>query len=360
MEKRRLSISIVSISIVFGFVLACQSSKSTQVVQRSPNDIDFLAVPLPNISDYGFFVGEMNQLEPNERVLLYKPASTLFSDYSEKSRFIWMPEGVSASIMENDWQEIDFPDHSILVKNFYYPEADGGQRIIETRLLVKDQGKWNAYPYLWNDDQTEAAYKMTGATLPVSFAHNGEHYDIDYIQPNKNQCKSCHNQNEELKPIGPKARNLNYELDYGNGEVKNQLVKWQELGFLDNYNSNYVYQSIPDYTHENISLNDRARAYLDANCAYCHNPKSPASTSGLTLTFEEKDVNKLGYFKTPVAAGIGAGNLQVDLHPGKADSSIIVHRMSSTVQGVAMPEIGRVLVHKEGVQLISDWINAMN
>lgn len=359
MSLRKISLFVFSIAILFAFILSCQSTKAVELVQKSPNDIDFSAIPYPNISDYGFFKGALSELVPNDRVLLYKPASTLFTDYTDKTRFVWMPEGVSGSIQDNAWQEIDFPDKSVLVKNFYYPDADGSQRIMETRLLVKTDGLWNAYPYLWNEEQTEATYKMTGATVAVGFNHGGEHFDINYIQPNKNQCKSCHNQNEVLKPIGPKARNMNYELDYGNGEVKNQLAKWQEVGFLNNYDVNTTYQSVPDYTHLDIDLNDRARAYLDANCSFCHNPNSPASTSGLTLTYEETDTNKLGYFKTPVAAGLGAGSLQVDIHPGQADSSIIVYRMNSTAQGVAMPEIGRVMIHKEGVQLISDWINAM-
>jgi uncharacterized repeat protein (TIGR03806 family) len=359
MNLRKISLIVFTLGLVLAVFIACQSTSVPALTQKSPEDIDFIAIPYPLISDYGFFKGELNQLLPNDRVLQYRPSSTLFSDYADKSRFIWMPEGVSGSIKENDWQEIDFPDKSILVKNFYYSDAGGKQRIIETRLLVKNNDVWNAYPYLWNEEQSDAVYKMTGATLPVSFNHNGAHYDIDYIQPNKNQCKSCHNQNEILKPIGPKARNMNFELDYGNGEVKNQLAKWQEVGFLNNYDGNYIYQSVPDYTHENVSLNDRARAYLDANCAYCHNPNSPASTSGLTLSYEEMDTNKLGFYKTPVAAGIGAGSMMIDIHPGKADSSILIYRMNSSAQGVAMPELGRVMIHKEGVQLISDWINAM-
>lgn len=356
MNLRKAALGIGSVLLLIFFVHSCQTAVA---VQNSPNDIDFSLVPYPNISDYGFFKGELSNLEPNERVLLYKPASTLFTDYASKSRFIWMPEGETASIIDNEWQEIDFPDGSILVKNFYYDESEGAQRIVETRLLVKYEGTWNAYPYLWNEEQTEAAYKITGATLPIAFTHAGKDYHIDYVQPNKNQCKSCHNQNEDLKPIGPKARNMNFELDYGNGEVKNQLLKWQELGYLNNFTTTEDYQAVPDYNHTDVDIDDRARAYLDANCAYCHNPKSPASTSGLTLTWEETDTNKLGYFKTPVAAGLGAGGLLVDLHPGKADSSIIVHRMNSTEQGVAMPELGRVLIHEEGVQIVADWINGM-
>ena len=353
----RSTVSIVAILvIIFAGVVSCEQE---QVLTKNPNDIDFDAIPYPNISDYGFFVGELNKLEPNDRVLLYKPSSTLFTDYAEKSRFVWMAEGTSGSIIDDAWQQIDFPDKSVLIKNFYYSDVAGKQQIVETRLLVKTEGVWNAYPYLWNEEQSDAKYKMTGASVPISFTHEGKEHDIVYVQPNKNQCKSCHNQNEDLKPIGPKARNMNFELDYGNGEVKNQLAKWQEVGYLNNFTSSNDYQSVPDYTHTDVDLESRARAYLDANCSYCHNPNSPASTSGLTLTYEETDTSKLGYYKTPVAAGLGAGTLQLDIHPGKADSSILVYRMNSTLQGVAMPELGRVTVHEEGVQLISDWINNM-
>ena len=358
MNWRKIISCIAVLATSIFVIYSCQTKAI--VSQKSPNDIDFGQVPYPKLSDYGFFTGELSELVPNERVLLYQPASTLFTDYASKTRFVWMPEGATASIMDNDWEEIDYPQGSILVKNFFYDNAEGARRVVETRLLVFNEGKWNAYPYLWNEEQTDADYKITGATLPIAFTHNGKDYDINYVQPNKNQCKSCHNQNEELKPIGPKARNMNFELDYGNGERKNQLLKWTEMGYLDNFTSSENYQSVPSYDHEDVDVADRARAYLDANCAYCHNPKSPASTSGLTLTWEESDTNKLGYWKTPVAAGLGAGSLLVDLHPGRADSSIIVHRMNSTEQGVAMPEIGRVLIHEEGVQIVADWINSMN
>lgn len=369
MKNTTKTLYFLSFIFIASFTIyACNEQSSTTedtvkeevlLEQKNPNDIDFNNVPYKNISDYGFFLGELNKMLPNERVLEYEPSSALFTDYTSKARFIWMPEGVSASITDNAWQELDFPDRSILIKNFYYPNADGKQRIMETRLLVKNEGKWIAYPYVWNDAQTDATYKITGATIPVSFNHNGKQYDINYIVPNKNQCKSCHNIDEEFKPIGPKARNMNFELDYGNGEVKNQLAKWQEVGYINNFTSSENYQEVPNYNHTNIDLNSRARAYLDANCAYCHNPRSPGSTSGLTLTYEETDQQKLGYFKTPVAAGIGAGDLIVDIHPGKADSSIVLHRMNSSVPGTMMPEIGRTIIDEEGVALIRDWINSL-
>ena len=354
---------------IFGIVFIILLSSLTfsscrkEVRATSPNDIDFALVPYRKLSEYGFFAGQMKDLIPNDRVLLYKPASSLFSDYSYKSRFVWMPQGVSASIMNNEVQEIDFPNEAVLIKNFYYPEdfqkPEAKRRIIETRLLVKDKDKWSAYAYLWNDDQTEAVYKIAGAKTDVAFTDlHGAHQQFEYIQPNKNQCKSCHNQSEKLMPIGPKVRNLNYSLDYG-GELKNQMDKWTEMGYLTGYDKATAKTCMVDYNDETADLELRAKAYLDINCGHCHKEDGPASTSGLYLTYEETDDVRWGKFKTPIAAGVGAGPHKFGIYPGKADSSILVHRMNSTQPSVAMPEIGRVTIDKMGVALISDWINQM-
>jgi len=352
---------ILTLIVVFmAFVGACRK----EPVILSPNDIDFAQVPYKTLSEYGFFQGTLRDLIPSDRVLLYEPVSQLFSDYAHKSRFVWMPEGVSASILDNEMQEIEFPDKSILIKNFYYPEdyekPEGKRRIIETRLLVKNESKWESYPYLWNEEQTRGNYKIVGANIPVSFnGPDGKTHSIDYIQPNKNQCKSCHNQNEALKPIGPKARNLNFDLEYSNGEIKNQLERWATMGYLSNFKGKEKYNNMVDFEDVHTNLDLRAKAYLDINCAHCHRAESPANTSGLFLTYEETEDMKWGIFKTPVAAGVGAGSFTYDIYPSKADSSILIHRMKSDKAGVMMPEIGRVMVHEEGVALISEWINAM-
>ncbi|MEZ4902099.1 MAG: hypothetical protein R2822_10255 [Spirosomataceae bacterium] len=71
------------------------------------------------------------------------------------------------------------------------------------------------------------------------------------------------------------------------------------------------------------SLDDRARSYLDANCAHCHSTGSPANTSGLRLNREETDPYHWGVKKSPVAAGIGAGSFLYDIYPAHGDKSIM-------------------------------------
>jgi hypothetical protein len=103
-------------------------------------------------------------------------------------------------------------------------------------------------------------------------------------------------------------------------------------------------------------LNARARAYLDVNCGHCHSRQGPANTSGLFLDIQEKNSSHLGVNKTPVAAGRGAGDLKFDIVPGQPQNSILIYRMKTNDPAIAMPEIGREQVHKEGVALIEEWI----
>lgn len=103
----------------------------------------------------------------------------------------------------------------------------------------------------------------------------------------------------------------------------------------------------------------RARDYLHVQCAHCHATTGPASTSGLILTREETNVHRLGRCKSPVAAGRGSGGLQYSIVPGKPEKSILHFRMNSTEPDVMMPELGRSLIHTEGVSLIRDWIRGM-
>ncbi len=45
--------------------------------------------------------------------------------------------------------------------------------------------------------------------------------------------------------------------------------------------------------------------------------------------------------------------------PGAPDDSILLYRLETTKPGAMMPELGRALVHAEGVALIEAWIAEM-
>ena len=317
--------------------------------------------PFPaRLSDWHLFTGEPAELKPNTGVVPYDINTPLFSDYATKYRFVWMPPGTSATY--NGTDTFDFPAGTIFAKTFAYPGAGTGgqQRIIETRLLVHAKAGWVGLPYVWNDRQTEATLDVAADPTVVHWVHpSGVHYTIDYVIPNTNQCKGCHNKSKVMTPIGPKARNLNKDFTYPEGRA-NQLVYWTKVGYLKGAPAAESAQKLAVWDDPSSgTLDARARAYLEVNCAHCHNPEGPANTAGLYLTAAQTDPMRLGLCKVPVSAGQGSGDLLFDVVQGKPQESILAHRMESTTPKVMMPELGRTLVHQEGLALIREWIAAM-
>ncbi|MEO0340517.1 MAG: SO2930 family diheme c-type cytochrome [Bacteroidota bacterium] len=318
--------------------------------------------PFEKLSDYHFFKGALANLEPNDRVLPYDLNSPLFSDYAYKARFVWMPEGTSAKYTEDE--VLDFPQGSVLIKNFYYnhdeTKLEAGKKIIETRILINRAEEWEAIGYIWNEEQTEAYLEVVGDIQQVSWTNEaGQAQEVNYIVPNKNQCKSCHLKGKKQIPIGPKVRNLNKDFAYADG-TKNQLAKWHEVGYLESYEHSHDYAKVAVWDDPSSgNIHDRALAYLDINCAHCHRPEGSANTSGLHLDANaQKDIS-LGIYKATVSAGAGTGGHTYSIVPGNPEESIMVYRMNSLNPGAMMPELGRTSIHKEGVALISEWIANM-
>lgn len=314
------------------------------------------------LSEYAFFKGEMADLSPAEDLLPYALNAPLFSDYAEKMRFIRLPDGAKVNYRENE--VFDFPEGTQIIKTFYYTndarKPEKGRTIMETRVLMKEGGEWTALPYIWNEEQTEAKLSVIGGKREVEWRDkNGKKQKVNYSIPNKNQCKGCHGYDKKVRPIGPSARQLNGDFDYKSGS-QNQLEHWRDMEIVENLPVKESLPQLADYNNtEAYSLNDRARAYLDANCAYCHNPHGAANTSGMFLHSTETDSAALGVNKSPIAAGRGSGGKKYGISPGEPGESILLHRMNSTDPGVRMPEIGRQLIHTEGIELIEEWIAQM-
>jgi uncharacterized repeat protein (TIGR03806 family) len=318
--------------------------------------------PKENLSEYGFFKGNIAEQSPVDGVIPYRLNTPLFSDYAEKLRFLKIPTGLTVAY--NDKDVLDFPVGTTIIKTFYYPndfrDVSKGRRLMETRLLVHEEKGWKALEYVWNDEQTDAVLEVAGDSKEVTYTYlDGKVKKQQYSIPNLNQCKGCHNREEVMTPIGPSVRQLNGDLNYG--EVsENQLVHLKSIGILTGMPELKDCPKIAVWNKpETGNLEDRARAWLDINCAHCHNPKGPAMTSGLNLSVHETNPTAMGFDKSPVAAGRGSGNRLYDIVKGKPEESILVYRIESTDSGIMMPEVGRKVTHKEGLELVSNWIKSL-
>ena len=314
------------------------------------------------LSEYGFFAGKLADQIPADGVVPYRLNTPLFSDYAEKLRFVKLPTG--GTVPYNATEVLNFPVGTTLIKTFYYPndfrDADKGRRLMETRLLIRETAGWKAVEYVWNDEQTEAVLDVAGDRKAITYTDaEGRIRQQEYIIPNLNQCKSCHNRSEVLMPIGPSARQLNGDLVYLSG-AENQLSHWQKAGWLTDLPPLTDVPRAPVWNDPATgSLDARARIWLDINCAHCHRPDGPANTSGLNLSVHERSSTAWGVLKTPIAAGRGSGGRRYDIVPGRPDESILLYRMESTDPGVMMPEVARKVTHKEGIALVREWIRSL-
>jgi uncharacterized repeat protein (TIGR03806 family) len=290
------------------------------------------------LAEFGFFTDAAAR-QPATRVTPYELNVPLWSDGADKLRYIYLPEGTR---LEADGEGLlHFPVGAAIIKSFAFGSG-ADQRLIETRVLLHRADGWAALPYRWNAEQTEATLALAGGRIDVT-TPAGE--AISYRIPNKNQCKECHSLGGAVIPIGPKARNM--------------AQGWLS-GMVDSVPA--AADSLPHWSTRadaNAKAEPLARAYLDVNCAHCHQPGGMASNSGLDLRWEQGDLQSIGIMKRPVAAGRGAGGHEFGIVPGAPDRSILAYRLASAEPGVAMPELGKSTVDPDGVAIVRRWILEM-
>lgn len=321
------------ILIVIGFLFnSCEKDDSTSPVPTPQVVAEFKT----NLSELNLFTGNLNELNITPLAFEYNLNTTLFSDYSHKQRIIALPEGTSMEFNGNGLP--NFPDNTVIAKTFFYNNDERdlslGRQIIETRILIKINGEWQSGDYKWNSEQTEAILDLNGSTLPITWIdRDGNSNSITYEIPSNTDCFTCHQSYDDLMPIGPKLRTMNFEI---NGS--NQLEQFINNSQLTGIANSASVRSLPNWEDPSASLEDRARAYMDINCAHCHIPGGQCEDeSTLNLAFE-----------TPLSeSDIVERSFSID------------YRISINIEGLGMPFIGTTILHTEGVTLIQEYLNSL-
>lgn len=322
--KPKITVIVLLLLASFFAYLAVRQSGSIENYHAFPKKLSALTL----------FKGNPKELLPADGVEVLELSSTLFTDYAEKQRLLKLPKG-GKLLAENDGLP-QFPEGTILAKTFYYAHkklSEREKRIIETRILLYEDSKWNVAVYQWNETQTEAFLILSGATVQQEIiTDKGEKKSIGYKIPNTKDCAACHRSVGEIIPIGPKIRNLNRTVTR-NGQSVGQLDYLEMKNLLEVKNHP---DALPDYNDQKVSLAKRARAYLEMNCAHCHNATGFASQYSLNLSYE-----------TPFPeTGIPMQRINM------------LQRMQ--LEGALhMPKLGTTTNHEEGVRLVRDYIEAL-
>ena len=357
-RRRAAAPALIAAALLATGLAACHSSSAC----KPGGDGSYVNQPYARLSDYCLFEISDAGVTPAPGVLPYDLNTPLFSDYAVKQRTIWMPKGASAQY--DPTNVLEFPDGTLITKTFGMPDdlrkSAPLVHWVETRLQMKVSGQWKLYDYLWNDAQDDATLDTTGnvfITHLIDF--DGGALTADYLVPSPTQCLLCHESAGTPTPIGPKARELNKDYAYIDGGA-NQLERWTQVGFLTGAPDASEAPRLAVWNDPGTgTLDQRARAYLEINCAHCHNPDGAAADGGLVLWASESDLSQVGYCKVS-ASNMAPAGYPYDIVPGDPAHSFLALRVATTEGGLMMPPVGRSLEDEAGAQLVSDWIQSLD
>ena len=129
---------------------------------------------------------------------------------------------------------------------------------------------------------------------------------------------------------------------HGTYDGINQLQDYVDKGLLEGAPSLTDIVELPNWENDvDFTLDERARAYLDVNCAHCHQPGG----------FYNLDFGDNFEFRFETLFE------ETNIYEKRLS---ILARMSTNIDGYSMPFIGTSLIHDEGLELIVEYIESLD
>ena len=320
--------------------------------------------PLPPLLSQTGVFRNTRELEPAAGLIPYDVNVSFYSDGAIKSRWVSLPftpgntNGQVQFAATGEWK---FPNGTVFVKHFEMPLDEtqpDRRRRLETRLLVRDaNGSVYGATYKWRPDNSDAELLNSNLTeiLTIRTTGGGSRMQTWYY-PSRQDCKTCHN-SLAGGVLGLNTRQMNRELRFASGTVDNQLRAWNHVHLFSSPLSEGAISNLArlasagDVTR---SLEDRARSYLDVNCAYCHRPR------GTVAYFDAR-------YDVPVAQqGLVNGRVLIDegvdkarvIAPNDVWRSVALLRVNS-LGGLKMPPLAHETLDQEGRRLLEEWVRSL-
>ena len=300
---------------------------------------------------------DTTDLAPSDTLIPYDLIVPFWSDGAAKSRWISVPDGKIKFAPTGEWI---FTHGTVFVKTFELATNELNpnlKRRLETRLLVCDSaGGVYGVTYKWRADNSDADLLESNLTEAISIqTATGTRTQMWYY-PSRADCLVCHTANAGLV-LGVKTRQLNRDFTYPSGVTDNELRAWNHIGLFDTNLDEADIEKFPKLAGMNDStrsLEDRARSYLDANCAQCHRPK------GTVAYFDAR-------YDTPLAEqNLIEGHVLIDeridnpriIKPNDIWRSILYMR-TDTTEAFKMPPLARNTIDEQGMNLLRQWIESL-
>ncbi|MCS6771743.1 MAG: PQQ-dependent sugar dehydrogenase [Kiritimatiellae bacterium] len=299
-------------------------------------------------------------LSTHPGILPYDVNVPFWADGASKKRWFSIPS-TNLHMVFHPEQSWTFPTGTVWIKHFEIETTAGvpsSVRRLETRVLVKTDAPDGGYglTYRWGESGTEAfLVPEHGLEEPIHIVEGGTVRTQIWQYPSRLECLACHNSAAGFA-VGFQTPQLHRDFAYGPTDVTNQIRRLAALGYFQtNVVSVTLLRALVPPTNQSVSLEQRARSYLAANCAHCHLPGGPVPSGFDTRIFTPLSATHM--IEGSLANNFGNTNNRV-IRRGAPAQSMIHTRMAIRGPG-QMPPVGSTIVDTQGVALIAAWIGSL-
>ena len=368
-KVHRLALMVVLVCDFAAHQTCHGNSTSNYGLNSRPQAKAYLEMPA---TDRGHFPSLLSQtgafknardLIPTDSLIPYDINVSFYSDGAVKSRWLSVPQQNSSSASKihfartGDWQ---FPNGTVFVKHFELVTNEtqpDQRRRLETRLLVRDaSGGVYGATYKWRSDNSDAELLTSNLTETLEIRTSTGVRTQTWYYPSRQDCRTCHSSTAG-GVLGLKTRQLNRDFSFRSGVEDNELRAWNHIGLFEpslQEEEIASYDKLARASDSTRSLEDRARSYLDVNCAYCHRP------GGTVAYFDARydtPVERQNLINGTVLIDEGLDKARV-IAPNDIWRSVALLRVSS-LEGLKMPPLAHETLDHDGTALLRTWIESL-
>jgi uncharacterized repeat protein (TIGR03806 family) len=304
-----------------------------------------------------------SEVAPIDSLIPYDINVPFYSDGATKWRWVSLPSQVALTntrvhfAATGEWQ---FPAGTVFVKHFEmvidetHPDV---RRRLETRLLVRTaDGSVYGATYKWRADNSDAELLTSNLTETLSIRTATGVRTQAWYYPSRQDCKTCHTSTAG-GVLGLKTRQMNRDLKFPGGTIDNQIRAWNHIGLFEpelQEKDLAGYAKLAPADDLTRTLDERARSYLDANCAYCHRP------GGTVAYFDARydtPHDRQNLVNGTVLIDEGLDKARV-IAPNDIWRSVALLR-ASNLEGLKMPPLAHMTLDQQGLGLLRTWIQSL-
>jgi uncharacterized repeat protein (TIGR03806 family) len=367
------SSGLMSTSAPVNITVAAGSGQPYGLTNRATTPAFFnmpttFAGSLPTLLSQTGVFSNTPSMTPAPGLIPYAPNVILWSDGAAKTRYMSVPYNGGAPVPGEQiafaptgtWT---FPAGTVFVKTFQLNTDTSNTNILhrlETRLLVRDiNGAVYGVTYKWRADNSEADLLSSSLYENIAITNGGILTTQTWYYPSPSDCLQCHTAVANYV-LGLNTRQLNGNLTYSaTGVTDNQIRTLNRLGLFDPaFSESGItnFEALSQLGNTNASFQQRARSYLDANCAQCHQP------GGTGITFDARYDTPLAsqnITNYPASFSLGYDNARI-IASQDPWRSMIWERMNTTNSSIKMPPLARALIDTNGVAMMAGWADSLS